>query len=114
MDRQDGLLLVHLAQWHAAADMHGASRAVWAEDFEPETATLQNEYVQRLLGWGETLGTLAKNGLMDTDLILDWQWLAGTWQRVGPAALRAREERGEPTLFENFEALAIQQMEQDN
>lgn len=28
------------------------------------------------------------------------------WGRVGPAAIRNREQLGEPRLYENFEALA--------
>jgi hypothetical protein len=109
MDRQDGFLMVQLAQWFTAAQLHDAWQVVWADDFDPETASIQNSDVQRLLGWGEMLGTLTKHGLMDTELVLDWQWVAGLWSRVGPAARRLREQRGNQTLYENFEALAIQQ-----
>ena len=44
--------------------------------------------------------------LLDRDLVYDWIWVTGAWDRVGPAALRAREQSGAPELFENFEALA--------
>jgi hypothetical protein len=53
----------------------------------------------------ETIGTLVKNDLLDRDLVLDWLWVAGAWERVGPAARRAREQFS-PALYENFEALA--------
>jgi hypothetical protein len=47
-----------------------------------------------------------KNDLLDRALTYDWLWVAGAWDRVGPAALRAREKAGVPQLYENFEALA--------
>jgi hypothetical protein len=65
--------------------------------------------VVRVLSWGETIGTLTKNGLLDTDLVLDWIWVSGLWERVGPAALKQREKHGVPELYENFEALAAKQ-----
>jgi hypothetical protein len=40
---------------------------------------------------------------------LDWLWMAGSWDRVGPAAERARKQTGAPNLYENFEMLAAQQ-----
>jgi hypothetical protein len=41
-------------------------------------------------------------------LINDWLWVPGVWERVGPAALRAREVTT-PQMFENFETLATGQ-----
>jgi hypothetical protein len=38
--------------------------------------------------------------------VYDWLWVAGVWERVGPAAKRAREKAGVAQLYENFEALA--------
>jgi hypothetical protein len=35
--------------------------------------------------------------------------VAGSWARVGPAALRARERTGVAYLYENFEALSAGQ-----
>jgi hypothetical protein len=48
-----------------------------------------------------------KNDLLNRDLVYDWLWVAGAWERVGPAAKRAREKAGVPNLYENFEALAV-------
>ncbi|MEP7036129.1 MAG: hypothetical protein ABI662_03755 [Dermatophilaceae bacterium] len=108
-DRQDATLLVQLAQWGSSIGLEDAMQAVWAEDFDPEAASAQDRLVSRLLNWGETIGTLTKNGLLDTDLVLDWLWVAGVWARVGPAALRERKNRGVAELYENFEALAAKQ-----
>ena len=62
--------------------------------------------VQTVLGFTETLVTRVKHDLLNRDLVYDWLWIRGMWDRVGPAALRAREKAGVPQLYENFEALA--------
>lgn len=108
-DREDGALLVQLAQWGSTMGIEEASQAVWADGFDPEAAEVTDVLVSRLLNWGETIGTLTKNGLIDTALVLDWLWIAGLWQKVGPAARKAREKAGVPELYENFEALAAKQ-----
>jgi len=108
-DRQDGILLVQLAQWGSVMGIEEAMHAVWADDFDPEAASAEDIFVTRLLTWGETIGTLTKNGLIDTDLVLDWMWVAGVWARVGPAARKSRDKHGVPELYENFEALAAKQ-----
>jgi hypothetical protein len=108
-DRQDGVLLVQLAQWGASMGLEEAVQAVWADDFDPAKASARDPLISRLLNWGETIGTLTKNGLIDTDLILDWLWVAGMWEKVGPAARALREQVGVPQMFENFEALAARQ-----
>ena len=108
-DREDGALLVQLSQWGSAMGLEEAMHAVWADDFDPEAASAEDILVSRLLNWGETIGTLTKNGLIDTDLVLDWLWMSGVWARVAPAALRQRDKHGVQALYENFEALAAKQ-----
>jgi hypothetical protein len=108
-DRQDGAMLVQLAQWGSTMGLEEAMQAVWADDFDPETASADDLLVSRILNWGETIGTLTKNWLIDTDLVLDWLWVSGVWARVGPAAIKARDKHGVPALYENFEALAAKQ-----
>jgi len=109
VDRQDGALLVQLAQWGTSLGLQAATRTIFADDFDPESASHGDEAVGIVLAFGETVGTLTKNGLIDTGLVLDWLWVSGIWDRVGPAALRAREKSGVPELYENMEALAAQQ-----
>jgi hypothetical protein len=57
----------------------------------------------------ETVGTLVKNGLLNRQLVYDWLWVAGSWAKVEPIALRAREKAGVAALYENYEALAAGQ-----
>ena len=107
--RDDATLLVELAKWGAMVGLPEASRRVFADDFDPESADALDESVQTMLFFNETVGTLVKNDLLDRDLVYDWLWVNGSWDRVGPAARRAREKAGVPALYENFEALAAGQ-----
>jgi hypothetical protein len=106
MADNEGVLLVQLAQWGSIAGIDEAAAAIFDDDFDPDTADASDIAVRKVLMWGETLGTLTKNGLLSTELVLDWQWVAGAWSRVAKAALAQRERFGEPRLYENFEALA--------
>jgi hypothetical protein len=108
-DREDAALMLQLAQWGAMMNIEEALQTIWSDDFDPEAASVDDPLVNRLLMWGETIGTLTKNQLIDTDLVLDWLWAAGLWGRVGPAAKKQREKFGVPEIYENFEALAAKQ-----
>jgi hypothetical protein len=107
--REDATLILELAKWGAMIGLQDASRKIYADDFDPDAAHPLDAEVQTVLVWHETIGTLVKNHLLDRDLVYDWLWVAGSWARVGPAALKAREQAGAPDLFENFEELAKRQ-----
>src|SRR5690242_15206537 len=107
--REDATLMVELAKWGSMMQLDEAMRTIWADDFDPETADVRDAPVQRTLLFNETLGTLVKNGLLDRELVYDWIWVEGIWSKVGPAALRAREQAGVSELYANFEALAAGQ-----
>jgi hypothetical protein len=57
----------------------------------------------------ETVGTLHKQGLINEDLLFDWLWVAGPWDKLKGYALGQRQEAGVPELWENFEAMAVAQ-----
>lgn len=107
--REDATMMIQLAQWGSTMGLDAATAAIWADDFDPDSADARDEAVRKILNFNETLGTLVKNGLLDRDLVYDWVWVAGVWEKVGPAAIRAREAAGVPQLYENFEALAAGQ-----
>ena len=109
--RDDAILLVELAKWGAMIGLPESSRAIFADDFDPNGVEANDPSVQTSLFFNETIGTLVKNGLLDRDLVYDWLWVVGSWERVGPAAKRAREKAGVAQLYENFEALAAGQRE---
>ena len=105
---EDAALVVELAKLGAMNGLGEAVGKIFADDFDPDAAELSDPSVRIVLGWNETVATLVKNDLLSRDLVYDWLWVAGTWDRVGPAALRAREAAGVAVLYENFEALAGQ------
>jgi hypothetical protein len=105
-DRQDATLLVQLAQWGTQLGLEEAMLAVAADAFDPDTADASDRLLSRILIFGETIGTLTKNNLLDTELVLDWMWVGGVWQRVAPAVIKERKKLGDPKLYENFEKLA--------
>jgi hypothetical protein len=105
--RDDALLMIQIAQWGTALGIQNAMPRLFADDFDPDRAdAIGDEPVRTMLMFGESIGTLTKNGLLSPELVHDWLWLEGIWSRVGPAALRQREKFGEPRLYENFQALA--------
>jgi hypothetical protein len=104
--REDAALIVELAKWGSMIGLPEASRTVFADDFDPESADALDHHVQTMLIFHETVGTLVKNQLLDRDLVLDWLWVSGAWARVAHAALEARAHADVPELWENFEALA--------
>ena len=103
------MLIVELAKWGSMIGLPEASRAVFADDFDRDSAEALDPHVQTMLVFHETVGTLVKNGLLDRDLVLDWLWVSGAWDRVGAAALESRAAAGVTELWENFEALAQEQ-----
>ncbi len=108
-DKDDAALLVQLAQWGTMMGLDGAVAAIFDDEFNSESATTDDDvHVRTVLQFGETLGTLTKHGVLDTELVADWLWVAGLWERVGPAARKDRDKFGVPQLYENMERLAGQ------
>ena len=103
--QEDGKMLIQLAELGQSYGLIDAMPAIFADDFDPETADVMDKPVRTLLGYGELIGTLVKYDLISAELVHDYIWLSGLWARVGPAAVRQREKLGEPRLYENFEAL---------
>ncbi|MGA8427239.1 MAG: hypothetical protein WB801_06595 [Candidatus Dormiibacterota bacterium] len=104
--QRDAELLVQLLRWGTEMGTEEAYREIFSDEFDKEEASVMNTSVGRLLVYGETVGTLVKRGLLDRDLLNDLWASYVIWERVGPAALRAREDAGDPRIYENFEALA--------
>jgi hypothetical protein len=102
----DAVLIVQLSQLAAVLGVNAAVRTILAPDFDPQTADTDDPEVQTILNFSETIATLVKHRLLDRELVQDWIWLAGFWERLGPAAERARRRTGAPSLYENLEALA--------
>ena len=102
----DAQLMVQLLRWNDENGGGEAMKTVFSPDFDAEAATTYTEGVHQILMLGETVGTFVKHGVLDREMLLDLFWMQAMWAKVGPAALKARAEAGEPRLYENFEALA--------
>jgi hypothetical protein len=103
---EDANLIVQLLRWGTDLQLPEAVSAVMADSYDADSATPDDPAVRSLLLFGETIGTLVKQGVLDRGLVFDLWWVEGIWNKVGPPALRLRERVGEPRLYENFEALA--------
>src|SRR4051812_998535 len=82
--RDDAMLLVELAQWGSMLNLGGASKVIFSDDFDPDSADAYDDPIQATLMFYETIGTLVKNGLLNRELVLDWLWVTGSWERVAP------------------------------
>ncbi len=105
----DAMLMLEIAKWGSMIGLSEASRTIFADEFDPDAVETDDPSVYAMLMFGETIGTLVKNGLLNRELIYDWLWVAGSWERVAPAAKRARAKLDVAQMFENFEALAAGQ-----
>jgi hypothetical protein len=103
--REDAQLMLQIAQWGTSLGVTDAMPQILSEDFDPYEADANDPVVQKILVFGETIGTLVKRDLLSKELVDDWLWIDGLWARVGPAAVKHREKMDEQRLYENFEAL---------
>jgi hypothetical protein len=102
----DANLVMQIIRWATEMGLADAVPIVLGEQFDPEKATTDDPPVQKVVQFGEVVGTLVNQGVLDRGLVLDMWWIEGLWARVGPAARRQRAHLGEPRLSENFEKLA--------
>lgn len=102
----DANLVMQIVRWGTDMDLADAVKAVLDGKFDPETADADDESVQKILQFGEVIGTFVNQGVLDRGLVMDMWWVDGLWARVAPAARSVREKHGEPRLYENFERLA--------
>ncbi len=104
--REDATLMMQILQWSTQAGAMDAMLNLMDAGFDADSAKATDHDVFVNLMLGETVGTFVKQNLLDSNLVNDL-WAPGLlWARVGPAALRQREEYGVPELWENFELLA--------
>lgn len=112
---QDAMLMLQFAQWGSASGLPDALSWMWSDEFETEYTKFKEKYppgsegyamAGRICGWYEMLGTLRKHGLFNEELLYDWVFVKGPWERIKGFALGLREEMANPRVYENFEALA--------
>ncbi len=112
---QDATLMLQLAQWGATSGLQDANAFLWSDRFIGDykefklkfpQGSKEWSYASQICGWYETLGTLHRHELINAQLVFDWLWVAGVWERIKGFALGVREEAHNPRLYEYFEAMA--------
>src|SRR5262245_4698365 len=68
----DAALVVELAKWGAMIDLGDALGRIFADDFDPDAAGINDPPVRTVLNFFETVATLVKNDVLDRDLVYDW------------------------------------------
>jgi hypothetical protein len=66
----------------------------------------EHRWADQICSFFETVGVLWKHGLINEELLFDWIWVGGPWERIKGYALGLRKEFDNPRLYELFEALA--------
>lgn len=102
----DAVLIVQLVRWGTEMGLDDAVHAVFSDGFDAANSSMDNPAVRRLLTFGEVVGTLVKQDILDRGLVLDMWWISGVWERLKAAVTKERERLGELRLYENLEALA--------
>jgi hypothetical protein len=111
--KEDAQLVVQLAALGGQMADPRARGFIWGEGFTSDPkeffekhppGTDEWNYVGGVASWYETIGTLWKHGLLDEDLLFDWLWVAGMWERLGPILVAMRDAT--PALWANFEAMS--------
>jgi len=73
----------------------------------------EHRWADQLCTFYETVGALWKHGLINEDLLFDWIWVGGPWERIKGFALGQRKEFDNPKIYELFETLAAAEARAD-
>jgi hypothetical protein len=116
---EDAQLVIQLAQLGSQMVDPKARGWIWSDEFVADGAEFfekyppgseEFNYVSSVAAWHETVATLWKRRLVNEDLLFDWLWVGGMWDRVKGVLLAMRERSGTAGLWENFEAMAEAQV----
>lgn len=111
----DASIVLQLARWSTELGMTEALSFLWADDFPTTFEAFRSahpagsrgdEHFLTICRFYETVGALWKYDLINESLLFDWLAIALVWDRLEAVAAGHRAERGNETLWENFEAMA--------
>lgn len=60
----DANVMMQIVRWTAEANLEEAMSVIWDESFDPDTASVSERPVGRVLGFGELVGTFVKQGVL--------------------------------------------------
>ena len=89
----DAALVVQLVRWGTELGLSEAVHTLLSDDFDPSSASTNDVAVRKILEFGEVVGTLVKQNVLNKDLVLDLWWARGAWERVKIAAEHDRAQR---------------------
>jgi hypothetical protein len=113
--RDDALLILRAQQQAAMSKTPSAFAFAARKDFNGDYKKFIKDHppgsamytkATKIAIYYEGLGTMWKHGLINEDLLFDWFYVHGAWDRMKGFVLGGREAAGEPRLGENFEAMA--------
>ncbi|HYX89624.1 MAG TPA: hypothetical protein VE753_09670 [Gaiellaceae bacterium] len=112
---EDAQLVIQLAQLGTQMVHPKARGWIWSDEFVADGAEFfekfppgsdEFNYVSSVAAWHETVATLWKRGLVNEELLFDWLWVPGIWERTKDVLVAMRGRSGTSQLWENFEAMA--------
>jgi hypothetical protein len=117
--KDDAHLVIELAQLGSQMVHPKARGWIWSDEFVSDAdeffekyppGTDEFLYVSSVAGWHETVATLWKRGLVSEELLFDWIWVAGIWDKLKDILITMRAGSGTAQLWANFEAMAEAQV----
>jgi hypothetical protein len=113
--QEDAKIILGLAQMTMQPELADAFAWLLAEQPPNEYDSFKEKYplgsrehrwADQICAFFETVGALWKHGLINEELLFDWLWVGGPWERIRVFALGQRKEFDNPKIYELFEALA--------
>jgi hypothetical protein len=113
--QEDAKIILELAKMGMRPDLTDAFAWLLAEpppaDYDRfkekyPAGSREHRWADQLCAYFETVGALWKHGLINEELLFDWIWVGGPWERIKGFALGQRKEFNNPKIYELFEALA--------
>ena len=116
---QDADLLIKLISARALMEVGDpdAQGWIWGDEFIPDYKEFKEKFrpgsvewrrVHGAAGFFESLGTLVRNDLLNENLLYDWIFVVGSWDRMKDI-MRGWREETVPAMYENFEWIAERQ-----
>lgn len=112
---EDARLVVEFAKLAAESKLSEAVDWMWSDQFPPNyddfvkkypRGTAEHARATQICSFYETIGALWKHGLFSQEMIFEWLWVAGVWDRLKGFALGQRKAAGNDAIYELFEAMA--------
>ena len=112
---EDARLVVEFAKIAAELKLAQAQDWMWSDQFPPNYEDFVKKYPRgtaeharalQICNFYETIGALWKQGLFSEEMIFEWLWIAGPWERMKGFALAQRKAANNDSIFELFEGMA--------